>query len=493
MKTNSLLLVVIFLAFMADTKAAVKQIRWGSSGDPLNGLTITWSNTGSADSIRWGYTASYEKGGFIGVKRTGYTSGTSFFKYVFPSPATPNSTIYYKIYDSATSTWTAQKTFATAPPSNATKFSFCALGDSRSNVSTVWKNVSNLANAKKSALTVFNGDVTNSGGSASEYDAWFTHGAAYLENNVVYHSLGNHDVAGAAYYQNIFELPKTNGSNLYYAAKYGNAIFITLNSENPSNAAQLTWLQTTLAAADADPTITWKIISFHKPLFNIGDHAGEMNSYRSTWWKAFDDYGVDLLLNGHDHNYQRSKPINLKVSTSAPVAKYGSAPGEGRCQIICGGAGATLYGKGSTSDAWAMNTFNETYNYVYFDVQDCKMVITAYNSSGSVLETLTLDKSTSPECLGTGIPETPEKFNPISIMPNPSEGSFTLLYSSELKGGGLVKIYDMVGKEIFSEKINKYAKDMEFKFDLSKYPKGIYTVSVIMGEQRDNAMLILNK
>ena len=338
---------------------------------------------------------------------------------------------------------------------------------------------------------MYNGDVTSSGSSGSEYDAWFTHGVAYLENNIVYHSLGNHDVAGASFYQNIFELPKTNGSNLYYAAKYGNAIFVTLNSENPGNAAQLSWLQTTLAAADVDPTIRWKIISFHKPLFNIGNHAGEMNSYRSTWWKTFDDYGVDLVLNGHDHNYQRTKPVNLKVSTSAPVAKYGSAPGEGRCQIICGGAGAPLYAKGSTADAWATNTFNQTFNYVYCDVQDCKMVITAYNSSGGVIETFTLDKSASPECLSTGIAETSEKFNPISVLPNPSEGNFTLHYSSELKGSAFVKIYDMVGKEIVSEKINKTATDMNFKYDLSKYPKGIYTVSVIMGEQRDNALMIL--
>src|SRR5688572_13324983 len=101
------LLALLFASSIVSIKAAINQIRWGSSGDPLNGLTITWSNTGAADSIKWGYTSAYEKGSFSGIKRNGYTSGTSFFKHTFPSPITPSSTIYYSLYDSGTKGWGA--------------------------------------------------------------------------------------------------------------------------------------------------------------------------------------------------------------------------------------------------------------------------------------------------------------------------------------------------------------------------------------------------
>jgi hypothetical protein len=487
------LLLVLIVCHFFNVNAAIKQIRWGSGGDPLNGLTITWSNNGTADKIAWGYSTYFEKGEFAAVKRTGYASGISFFKYVFPT-VTASTTIYYKLYDSQSSTWTAEKTFETAPPSNSTNFTFCALGDSRANVTTIWKQVADQAYKKKVALSVYNGDVTSSGNSGSEYDTWFTSGEAYLANNIIYHALGNHDSPGAAaFYQNIFELPKANNTNLYYATKYGNAIFITLNSESPGDAAQLSWLKTTLADADKDPAITWKILSFHKPLFNIGDHAGEMNSYRSSWWKAFDDYGVDLILTGHDHNYQRSKPINLKTSPSAPVAKYGSGPGEGRCQIICGGAGAPLYPKGDQGDAWATNTFNQTYNYVYLEVKGCKMIVTAYKNDGTVLETFNLDKTGSAECSTVNIAEesTAEKFNSISVYPNPTIDEFTLNYSSENKGEAIIKVYDFNGKEVISEKTMKTTTDMQFKQNMAGYAKGIYTVSVIVGNQRDNTILIL--
>ena len=67
-----------------------------------------------------------------------------------------------------------------------------------------------------------------------------------------------------------------------------------------------------------------------------------MDGYFDTWWKAFDDYGVDMIFNGHTHNYQRTKPINRNISTTSPVDIYGSLEGMGRCQIVSGGAGVRL-------------------------------------------------------------------------------------------------------------------------------------------------------
>ncbi len=483
---KKLSLFLFIVIFVAHVNAAIKHIRWGSSGNPLNGLTITWSNAGTLDSIRWGYTASYEKGGFAATKRTGYTSGISFHKYVFPSPVNSSSTIYYKLYDSGTQTWTAQKTYATAPAENSYTYSFCALGDSRSNVTTVWPQVSSKAIAKNPSFCLFNGDITDSGSSTTEYNAWFDNGASLIEKSVIFHAHGNHDAGNTSMYKNIYDLPQTNGSNLYYAVRYSNALFITLDSESPSG--QTSWLQTTLANAAADPTITWKIISFHRPFFNCGNHVGNMNSYRSTWWKAFDDYGVDLVLNGHDHNYQRTKPINLKVSSSTPVAKYGSKTGEGRCEIICGGSGASLYSVGSGADLWSMQYFNSTYNFVYCQVDKCKMTITAYTNTGSVLETFTLDKSA--DCT-IGAQEIHEKFNPIKVVPNPVENNFTLNYASELTGDAVIKIFDGMGQEVYSEKMNKSQTEMEFKYDMSKYAKGIYVISVMMNNQRDNSVFIV--
>mgnify|MGYP003465545609 FL=1 len=68
-------LIIPFLVaavFYTSARAAISQIRWGSTGDPLNGLNITWTSTGTADSIRWGYTSSFENGRALAVRRNSY-------------------------------------------------------------------------------------------------------------------------------------------------------------------------------------------------------------------------------------------------------------------------------------------------------------------------------------------------------------------------------------------------------------------------------------
>ena len=50
-------------------------IHWGTTGNTLNGLTITWDNQTTNDSLRWGYTTNYEKGTFPGIRRNNYQIG----------------------------------------------------------------------------------------------------------------------------------------------------------------------------------------------------------------------------------------------------------------------------------------------------------------------------------------------------------------------------------------------------------------------------------
>ena len=491
MKKTIITLSLLFgLSFFAE--ATISQIRWGTSTDPLNGLTLTWSNTGTADSVKWGYTSSYEKGSFISTRRASYTSGTYFFKYIFPT-VTASTTIYYKLYDSKAKTWGSAGTYATAPPLNTNAFTFCAMGDCR-DYPSVLTTVSNLAIARKPTFTLFNGDLTVDGNSASEYNSFFSAITGYLPNNLVFHAMGNHDAADSSLFTNLWDLPRTNGSNLYYSFRYGNCLFITLNTNDAGNSAQLTWLKNTLSAANSDPTIMWKIVSCHHCFFTDGAHAGDMDSYRATVWKAFDDYGVDLVLTGHDHNYQRSFPVNLNVSSTKPVTAFGSQTGQGRCEIISGGAGAGLYTQETTADAWAINIFNSTYNYSFFSVQGCKIKMTAYNSTNVLIDSLTLDKSSSPSCNSTtGIKSDNGVGSNLNIFPNPTSKSFTLHYSSAYSGDLTVRITDISGREITSQKVVKGTGDLDLQFDTSTYPAGNYFVSVNGGNISQKSALIISK
>lgn len=491
MKKYSLIPVLLML-FYVNAGATISQIRWGTTTDPLNGLTITWTNNGTTDSIKWGYTTAFEKGHFSATKRSGDTTTVSFFKYSFGS-VTASSTIYYELYDSKAKTWGTQSTFKTAPPLTSTSFTFCALGDCRDYPSTLTQ-VSNLAAGKTPTFILFNGDLTVDGTYASEYNTFFNAASNMLANNLVFHAEGNHDAADPTMFSNLWDIPTVKGSNLYYSFTYGNTIFITINTNNPSDTAQLGWLNRTLAAANTNPAIIWKVVSCHHCFFTTGDHYGDMNSYRSTIWKAFDTYGVDFVLTGHDHNYQRSYPINLNVSSSKPVSQYGSATGQGRCEIVSGGSGAGLYANMSTPDKWAIDIFNETYNYTYYTVNGCNIKMIAYDNTGKIIDSLTFSKASTPACISTGEPVISADANKLNVYPNPlNNDNLNVHYTSAYTGNIKIIVTDINGREVMVKETNKPSSELQYSLDVAKLPNGTYQVSLVEQANRISKTVVISR
>jgi len=77
-----------------------------------------------------------------------------------------------------------------------------------------------------------------------------------------------------------------------------------------SGGAQTRWLEATLAAARQDSDIDWIIVQMHQDALSSSKHGnGSDKGIRETWLPLFDRYGVDLVLCGHDHDYERSWPV----------------------------------------------------------------------------------------------------------------------------------------------------------------------------------------
>ncbi|MEI8274303.1 MAG: metallophosphoesterase [Paludibacter sp.] len=475
MKRIQLFILFTIFCLFGVIKSANTFVRWGSTGNPLTGLTVTWKNTGTTDQIKWGLTTSYENGSFTPVKRTAYTG--YFFDYQFPT-MTAATTIHYQIYDSSTSTWSADLTYQTSSNDPASKFSFLVLGDSRTNM-TVWQTVANLAKAKNSDFGLFSGDVTANSGTGTNWDTWFSSGTSLISQKLLYHCEGNHDSnanGNEAVYLTQFILPN---NKQYYTFNYGNAVFIVLNSEVPTDATQLTWLKTTLAA-NVDKT--WKVVMFHKPFYTIGTHAADMTSYKSTWWKVFDDNGVDIIFNGHDHMYERSKPINLNVNATAPVSTYGSGPTQGRCQIVCGGSGAPLYTGTITN---MIDQYSSTYHFCKINVVGNTLTDSTFDSTGKLIDTFVLQKS------ATGISQPLQTFHQIDVIPNPNNGQFHLKYVSEQNGKVNIRVSDLNGKEVKKLIAEKSESEFNYNLSLKNLPKGLYSAEVSLNNQTDHALFIV--
>lgn len=122
-----------------------------------------------------------------------------------------------------------------------------------------------------------------------------------LEAGVLFYaSLGNHDDTNERFYK-YFNM----GGQRFYSFKKGNAHFFALDTDY-LDPEQLTWLEKELAAAAK--TDDWKICYFHHPLYSSGAFHGPSLELRKVLEPMFVKYGVNVVLSGHDHVYERIKP-----------------------------------------------------------------------------------------------------------------------------------------------------------------------------------------
>jgi len=107
-----------------------------------------------------------------------------------------------------------------------------------------------------------------------------------------------------------------------YSFDYGDCHFLCLDSNlyvDPTDAAMQSWMADDLAQTDA----TWKFVIYHHPAFNVGeDHYAEqqMRVLMPLWEK----HGVDIVLNGHEHNYQRPQPLRFQPSDLSGARNLGT-------------------------------------------------------------------------------------------------------------------------------------------------------------------------
>ncbi len=184
-------------------------------------------------------------------------------------------------------------------------------------------------------MILFLGDNAYNDGTDAEYQAAMFE-LMYedmLQKTVSWSTLGNHDGHSAnsstqtGVYYDIFTFPKSaeaggtaSGTESYYSFDYGNIHVIVLNSYDESRAvgsAMYNWCLNDLQNTTAD----WIIAIWHHPAYSRGSHDSDFETrpieMRGNFLPILEDYGVDLVLNGHSHSYERSYFLNGHYGVSS--------------------------------------------------------------------------------------------------------------------------------------------------------------------------------
>lgn len=261
----------------------------------------------------------------------------------------------------------AADTFRTAPPRGSERaFRMWLVGDSGTGGTRqrAVRDAMLVATAdRRPDLFLHVGDMAYDTGTTSEFDSrFFAVYADILRSTPVWPAIGNHEGSSSdsatqtgPYYE-AYVLPTdgsagglASGTEAYYSFDWANVHFVVLDShESPrsTTGAMLRWLEEDLSATDA----TWVIAFFHHPPYTDGTHDSDTErqhvEMRENATPILEAHGVDAVLGGHSHIYERSYLLRGAYDTPTTAGGHIVDPGDGRLDgdgAYRSGADGTLY------------------------------------------------------------------------------------------------------------------------------------------------------
>lgn len=321
--------------------------------EEISKITVTfYGDTTSSKGFTW-YTSKLLTDSTVQVvKKTGATpdftsaltfkgnsavSTNSVEELVHKAEATgleANTTYYYRVGDKEQGIWSETGTFQTAPDSGA--FTFVDIADTQAKTEeeailsseTLEKALQTVDNAQ---FVIHNGDIVDTGTTEEQWNWLLGHSQESLLNTTIVPAAGNHEDENYAFYEH-FHINEAKGSatetGAYYSYDYSNTHFIVLNTNEDSeryanfSEEQIEWLKKDAVEAKKAGA-DWIIVTIHKGPYTTSNHAtdddiiGE-NGVRKQITPLMAELDIDFVLQGHDHIYARTKPIDENGNATTP-------------------------------------------------------------------------------------------------------------------------------------------------------------------------------
>ncbi|MCL1805700.1 MAG: metallophosphoesterase [Clostridiales bacterium] len=247
---------------------------------------------------------------------------------------------------------------------------------------------------RRPELLLLGGDTVNDGADEDEWRAFWDAAGMALDGLAVAAAAGNHD--NKALLANQFTLPdaapERPGEGWFYSFDMKGVHFVILDSNimGAANEADIAWLEADLsgeAAAAAD----WRIAVCHHPfltVINSPKDEARAQTMRDSFLPLLVEYGVDLLLTGHQHNYARSLPMNAggDAAIRSDTVDAGSL-GSAFVQLMAASGGKASY---THDDRPYLARTAEAPNYLALLAEGDSLSVTAYSADGGVIDSFTL-------------------------------------------------------------------------------------------------------
>lgn len=319
--------------------------------------------------------------------RTLVLSEPTMFAEVLMDGLDPDEAYFYKVVlidDQGRGLESDVLSFQTAAP-RGVPITFALLSDTQDNPEVCARLAGHIWEQRPGFL-IHPGDLTGTGSLKSDWTNEFFPGMNGLLSRIaMYPVLGNHEQDARHYYK-YFTLPTPE---YFYRFSQGDADFFMIDTNRTvaPGSEQYIWLDSALADSDA----RWKFVVHHHP-----PYSSDENDYGDTWsgrgrkgdlrirplTKLYDSHGVDLVLNGHIHSYERTWPIS-----GGRVVDDG-----GVVYTITGGGGGGLEAPGPTRPDFN-NTVRTGHHYCMIRLNGRTLEFFAYDLQNRLFDHMTIRKS----------------------------------------------------------------------------------------------------
>ena len=266
------------------------------------------------------------------------------------------------------------KTFRTFPV-KPERITFISYGDTRTNPEA-HRSVAACFSRHEPLFILHDGDLVTSGKALEMWGPqFFTPLVDVIDHIPIMAALGNHE--GGA--ENLLRFFDQAGGRTWYSFDCG-PVHVTVLDDTQTKPENVQWLDQDLAASKAP----WKIAMYHAPTFNLEGHKSD--TARLTFLPVFEKYGVDVVVAGHSHLYERFVPLFRK----GPAAT--GAPPRPITFITAGGGGAPLVKVSAGPKPAILAKTERAYHYCVFTVDAETLRVEVLGADGAKIDALTITK-----------------------------------------------------------------------------------------------------
>jgi len=332
--------------------------------------------------------------------------------------------------------------------------------------------------ARGTDLWLMLGDNAYGSGTDNDYQvAVFDQYPVMLRQAPLWPTRGNHDDLHGGpnndYYE-IFTMPAAgeagglySGTEAYYAFDWANIHFICLDSQGSDRSpggAMLTWLANDLAAN----TRPWVIAYWHHPPYSKGSHdsdsESQLSDMRQNALPILEAGGVDLVLSGHSHSYERSFLLDGHYGVSTTLAPAmvldsgdGRADGDGpyakpdavpspHAGAIYAVAGCSSHTSGGSLNHPVMVASFDLWGSMVLDVDGNRLDARFLSHTGAVLDSCSIVKESV-----VRVGEETGRANGLRLgpgLPNPFARDLRMSYALERAGNASLTVHDPSGRRV---------------------------------------------